>query len=316
MDISQFGGATSGMLPAQMPQFNQQLQDPYGGVPAMGVSPSGAPASGMPKTDATKDNTTKINTKINTKNNTKINTKNNTKDNTKDNKKDNTKDNNKNKNNNNQNNASNNNRNNNNVLNTIKNIEINTTKLPIWILLLLTNILLIWSYIVTPIRYSSEEFEGVISFNKLYYYLHIILLFTLGLYGYSLCLRQPLVKNNTSFNTLGVVIVLVIGFFAINISYKSPVKEDGAYKTAPGSLYKSRRMMVAIHTILLLSLAGTMGTDIYYKNINPLGLLPYNKLKNMYGVCSIITLAGIVYLLVNSTKYNVRKYKLPQTWIR
>ena len=290
MDISQFGGATSGMLPAQMPQLNQKLQDPYGGVPAMGVSQSGATALGMPKTGATKDG---ANNKANNKNTNKNNNKNN-----------------------NQNNASNNNRNNNNVLNIIQNIEFNTTKLPIWILLLLTNILLIWSYIVTPIRYSSEKFENVITFNKLYYYLHIILLFTLGLYGYSLCLRQPLVKNNTSFNTLGVVIVLVIGFFAINIAYKSPVKEDGAYKTAPGSLYKSRRMMIAIHTILLLSLAGTMGTDIYYKNINPLGLLPYNKLKNLYGVCSIITLAGIVYLLVNSTKYNVRKYKLPQTWIR
>jgi len=136
------------------------------------------------------------------------------------------------------------------------------------------------------------------------------------LYGYSLCLRQPLITNNTSFNILGLVIVLVIGFFTINIVYKAPVKDDGVYKTAPGSLYKTRNKMIAIHTILLLSLAGTMGTDIYYKNINPLGLLPYNKLKNMYGVCSIITLAGIVYLLVNSITYNVRKYKLPKTWIR
>ena len=165
---------------------------------------------------------------------------------------------------------------------------------------------------VTSEGMKKKEF----SFNKLYYYLHIILLFTLFLYGYSLCLRQPFVKNNTSFNTIVVVIIFVIGFFTINITYKAPVKEDGVYKTAPRTLYKSRRIMVTIHTILLLSLVATMGTDIYYKNINPLGLLPYNKLKNFYGVCSIITLAGIVYLLFNSTKYNVRKYKLPQTWIR
>ena len=74
--------------------------------------------------------------------------------------------------------------------------------------------------------------------------------------------------------------------------------------------------MIPLHTILLLSLLGTMGADIYYKNINPLGLLPYNKLINLYGVCSLITLAGIVYLLVNSITYNVRKYKLPKYWIR
>ena len=59
-----------------------------------------------------------------------------------------------------------------------------------------------------------------------------------------------------------------------------------------------------------------MGTDIFYKNINPLGLIPYTKLINLYGVCSLITLAGIVYLLVNSITYNVRKYKLPKYWIR
>ena len=289
MNSSQFGGATLGMLPAQIPQLNQQLQQPYG---------------------ATKDNKDNKDSKDNKESKDNKDNKE-----SKDNKDNKNNKNNKNNTNNNKNNASNNNRNNNNVLNTIQNIKINTTKLPIWILLLLTNILLIWSYIVTPIRYSSEEFEGIISFNKLYYYLHIILLFTLFLYGYSLCLRQPLIKSNTSFNTLGLVIILVIGFVAINISYKAPIKEDGAYKTAPGSLYKSRRTMIAIHTILLLSLAGTMGLDIYYKNINPLGLIPYNKLKNMYGVCSIITLAGIVYLLFNSTKFNVRKYKLPKTWI-
>ena len=305
MDISQFGGATTGMLPAQIPQLPQNFQGNYGGVQQPQLPTPAAPVSGMPNVGNNKNNNNNKNNKNNNNNNNK---------------------NNNNASNNSRNNASNNSRNN--ALNSLKNLEINMTKLPIWVLLLLTNILLIWSYVVTPIRYSSHKFEKVITFNKLYYYLHIILLLTLFLYGYSLSIRQSFIKNNTSFNTLGLVVVLIIGFFTINIVYKSPVKADInnenipqtksviRYKTPPSSLYKTRKQMIILHTILLLSLLGTMGTDIYYKNINPLGLLPYTKLKNLYGVCSLITLAGIVYLLVNSITYNVRKYKLPKYWIR
>ena len=321
MDISQSGGATTGILPAQLPQLNQKLQGNYGGVQQPPLPTPAGPASGMPKVGNNNKNNNNSKNNNNNKNNNKNNNNNNNKNNNNNNK-----------------NASNNNRNN--ALNSLKNLEVNMTKLPIWILLLLTNILLIWSYVVTPIRYSNHKFEKVITFNKLYYYLHIILLITLFLYGYSLSIRQPFVKNNTSFNTLGLVVVLIIGFFAINIAYKSPVKATDTsetsetsetsdtsdknipqptsiirYQTPPSSLYKTRKQMSALHTILLLSLLGTMGTDIYFKNINPLGLLPYTKLTNLYGVCSLITLAGIVYLLVNSITYNVRKYKLPKYWI-
>ena len=205
-------------------------------------------------------------------------------------------------------------------------IKLNKKSLHLWILLLLSNILIIWSFVVTPIRYSnvrvldlsnkSKSVEdnlesSIFSFNNVYYYLHMILLLILFLYGWSLNSRIPLIVNNPTYTTIGLLFVTVIGLFVINMTSSKPQIENGSYHSAPKHIYKTNNKMIIIHTLLLLLVSSIIGIEIYKKPKNPLGLH-----INLLGSTLIFVLIGSIYLLINSIKYYVKKYKLPKTWAR
>ncbi len=205
-------------------------------------------------------------------------------------------------------------------------IKLNNKNVPLWILLLLSNILIIWSFIVTPIRYSNvkivesnskettstlDKETSIFSYNKIYYYLHMILLLILFMYGYSLSPRIPLIENNPSYTTIGLVATIVIGVFIINISTSKPIVENGSYHSAPSHIYKSKKKMVTVHVLLVLLISTIIGYEIYKNPKNPLGLD-----RNLMGSSLVLALIGSIYLLINSIKYYVNKYNLPETWRR
>ena len=193
-------------------------------------------------------------------------------------------------------------------------IEINRRNLLFWILLLLTNIFIIWNYVVSPIRYSNEELEGIITYNKLYYYIHLILLIIMFLYGYSVINRFSPFYGDTTL-LLGIMImVLILSIFALNIMSSKPKKEDGTYTTAPKYIYKSRTKQTIISILLLLTILGVVGFDLYKRKKNPLGLLPYKKLNNLYGILMLIAICLVSYLLFNSSRYTISRYNLPKMW--
>ena len=279
----------SGLLPAQITQFSP-------------------PNKNMAAN--TKSNT-KVNTKANTKANTKVNTKANTKANTKTNNETNTKANNETNT-----KATNSNKSSaNELLNTIKEkIEINRKNLPVWILLLFAIILIILHYVTTPIRYSNERVENVITYNSLYYYLHIGLLVLLCLYGYGVSDRFSPLKGDIMISKGLVIVILVLGVFAINIASAKAIESDETYRTAPKHLYKSKSQQLIILVLLLLILLGIIGYDIFRRKQNPLGLLPYTKLKNLYGIGLLLSVCIVIYILVNGARYNVSRYNLPKMW--
>lgn len=202
----------------------------------------------------------------------------------------------------------------NDILNTIDDkIEVNKKNLVIWILLLLANVFILWHYISTPIRYSSDKVEEVVSYNRLYYYLHLGLLILLFLYGNSVKSRfSPLYKDTTLL--LGVlIIVLVLSIFVLNIASRKPLEEDGLYRTEPKYLYKKKGQIIIL-VLLLLSIIGIIGYDVYKRRKNPLGLLPYNKLNNLYGIGMLLSVFIVLYLLINGSRYSVLYYNLPKMW--
>lgn len=202
----------------------------------------------------------------------------------------------------------------NDILNTMDDkIEVDKKNLVIWILLLLANVFILWNYISTPIRFSSEKVEDVVTYNRLYYYLHLGLLILLFLYGNSVKSRfSPLYKDTTLL--LGVLImVLVLSIFVLNIASKKPLEEDGTYRTAPKYLYKKKGQIIIL-VLLLLSIIGIIGYDVYKRRKNPLGLLPYNKLNNLYGIGMLLSVFIVLYLLINGSRYSVLRYNLPKMW--
>ena len=137
------------------------------------------------------------------------------------------------------------------LLNTIKEkIEINRKNLPVWILLLIAIILIILHYVTTPIRYSNERVENVITYNSLYYYLHIGLLVLLCLYGYGVSDRFSPLKGDTMISKGLVIVILVLGVFAINIASAKAIESDETYRTVPKHLYKSKSQQLIILVLL------------------------------------------------------------------
>jgi len=220
------------------------------------------------------------------------------------------------KNNDNSNKSSNNSNKSSNNLNNLENFipELDKRYLPFWILILLANVFIIWNYIVTPIRFSEEKVEGVVTYNDLYYYLHLILLILVFLYAYGLRERFSLLIGDSTMIIGGLATILVLGIFAINIASQPPVKEDGEFKTAPKIIYKTKTKQSIIVAILLCLLLAIIGYDIYKRRNNPLGLLPYKNLKNLYGIALLLSVCVVCYLLFNSARYNISKYNLPKMW--
>ena len=60
-------------------------------------------------------------------------------------------------------------------INSIK-INTNTSVIGFWLIWFIAVFLLLSTYITTPIRYSEEFVFHTVTFNRFYYYLHIILL--------------------------------------------------------------------------------------------------------------------------------------------
>ncbi len=223
------------------------------------------------------------------------------------------------KNNDNSNKSSNNSNKSSNNLNNLNNLEnfipeLDKRYLPFWILILLANVFIIWNYIITPIRFSEEKVEGVVTYNDLYYYLHLILLILVFLYAYGLRERFSLLIGDSTMIIGGLASILVLGIFAINIASQPPVKEDGEFKTAPKIIYKTKTKQSIIVAILLCLLLAIIGYDIYKRRNNPLGLLPYKNLKNLYGIALLLSVCIVCYLLFNSARYNISKYNLPKMW--
>ena len=279
-----------GLLPAQITQFNQPTGNKAKNDSANKDKKKNDPAN---KDKKKNDSANKDKAKNDPANKAKNNDKSN-------------------KSSNNSNKSSNNSNNSNNLENFIP--KLDKRYLPFWILILLANVFIIWNYIITPIRFSEDKVEGVVTYNDLYYYLHIILLILVFLYAYGLRERFSLLIGDSTMIICGLVSILVLGIFAINIASQPPVKEDGVFKTAPKIIYKTKTKQSIIVAILLCLLLAIIGYDIYKRRNNPLGLLPYKNLKNLYGIALLLSVCVVCYLLFNSVRYNISKYNLPKMW--
>lgn len=187
---------------------------------------------------------------------------------------------------------------------------LNKGNLPIWIFLILLNIVILWSYIVTPIRYSNTKLFYLITANRLYYYLHILLLVCIFIYSYSISKRFPLFDSTNTYSLIGFGAILVIGIFVINIMDGPSIEDDGSFNTPPSSLYKFRWSLVPIYILMTILIMCVIGIEIINPPESPFVL----SLTSFSGGGIILVLIGGIYLLVSSIKYNVKKYNLPKTW--
>ena len=130
-----------GLLPAQITQFNQS------------AGKSDDKKNDAAKNDAKKNNSKNDAKKNNSKNDVKKNdaAKNDAKKNSNSNK----------SNNSNNSNKSTNSNNSSNLDNFTP--ELDKRYIPFWVLILLANVFIVLNYIITPIRYSEEKIEGVVS---------------------------------------------------------------------------------------------------------------------------------------------------------
>tara|TARA_B100001093_G_scaffold519675_2_gene609792 strand:+ start:1391 stop:2224 length:834 start_codon:yes stop_codon:yes gene_type:complete len=251
--------------------------------------------------------------KNNANNNSNNNANNNANNNSNNN---NANNNNANNNNANNNNANNNNANNNNSISSILNgIRFNKDKKVIifWICWMVVVILLLTTYIKTPIRYSEEDAFYKTPYNLVYYYLYLLLLISVCYYGYTIAPRMPLIRDDDLYFKMIPMIVLGLSIVVINI-YDSPtLKEDGSFKSSPSFITTKKRNLIIILIILLLTSISLVVLDIMKSAKS------FNKFKpsHLYRAwCGFIVIFGVSYLLYNKVGYSVRKYKLPDTWMK
>jgi hypothetical protein len=296
---------------AMMPQGSAMM--PPGGSM---MPPGGTTTTGQTNVTVggTKNNSKKNNSK---KNNSKKEENNNSKKNNSNKEKNNDGNNNSNK-------LSNKNKNNNNNQNTLNNLNneikerISSIKLTdnsyviaYWICWLLCIIVIMTTFITTPIRYSEEEPIYKVSYNRLYYYLTIILIGLLCYYAYTARERLPLIYGEDIYIKVVPIIVLFLGFIVISI-YDSPSeKEDGAFNTPPTNIVKNKKIMIVQYVLLLLLIFTLIGIDIYksadgFNNMEPFHI---NR-----AIPAFITILGVSLFLYKSVKYNVKRYNLPKTW--
>ena len=235
---------------------------------------------------------------------------------------------NKNKNNNKNNNNNNKNKNKNglsnnntNTLNNLNNeireriasIKLNDDKrvIAFWICWGLSVIILLSTFITTPIRYSEKEPIYKVSYNRLYYYLTIILISTISIYVYKGRERLPLIYGEDLYIKVIPVIVLFLSLIVINI-YDSPgEKEDGSFNTPPSTLVKDKRVMITQYVLVILLLFGMIVCDLI-KSGDGFSNIESHHIKRTIPV--LIVILVVIYLLYNSVKYNVKRYDLPETW--
>ncbi len=193
---------------------------------------------------------------------------------------------------------------------------MNLQNLPIWIALLLINIFVLWSYIISPIRYSGIKVLDIITINRLYYYIHIILFIAIFMYSYSLSSRLPLYDNTHLYTTVTFAIILILSIFIINIVDSKIIEEDGSYKTPPSTMTKNKSWMITLNTIIIILIMCIIALEIFKNPSNILGIFPPQNIKDIFGLSIIIITVIGIYLFSQSIKYNVKKYKLPHMWFR
>ena len=311
--INLYGGA-------MMPSMTQPTGMPTGMAPGMatGMAPGQPMSQAQPQGQQTNvgvgakaNNANKKDNNANKKDNNA-----NKKDN---NANGNNKNKNKNKNNNNNNNGlSNKNKNalnnlNNEIKERIASIKLNDDYrvIAFWICWGLSVIILLSTFITTPIRYSEKEPIYKVSYNRLYFYLTIILISTISIYIYKGRNRLPLIYGEDLYIKVIPVIVLFLSLIVINIFDSPGEKEDGSFNTPPSTLVKDKRIMITQYVLLILLLFGMIGCDLIksgdgFSNIEP------HHIKRIVPVLIVIIVVG--YLLYNSVKYNVKRYDLPETW--
>ena len=180
-----------------------------------------------------------------------------------------------------------------------------------WICWFLCIVIILSTFITTPIRYSEEEPIYKVSYNRLYYYLTLGTLFLLCYYIYKARDRLPLITGEDIYIKAIPVVVLFLGFIVLNI-YDSPgEKEDGSFNTPPSTLVKNKYVMIFQYVLLLLLLLTIIGLDIN-KSANGVNNVESFHLKR--AAPALITVIVASFYLYNSVKYNVKRYNLPETW--
>ena len=300
------GGAQmpSPMPPGQMPGSSTTAQPP--GSSNVGV--------GAKKNNAKNGNTKKNNSKNsnNKSNNAKSNNANNAKNNNKSNS------NNKKDGNNTSNSLSNNNQNalhnlNNDIRERIAGIKLNDNYqvIAFWVCWFLSILVILSTFITTPIRYSEEEPIYKVSYNRMYYYVTILMVVLSSLYVYKARKRNPLIYGEDIY-TMGIPIaVLFLSFIIINIFDSPGESENGSFNTPPSTLVKNKKVMIFQYVLLLILLIAMVILDLN-KTANGLTNVESYHIKRT--IPGLIVIIIVVYFLYNTVKYNVKKYNLPETW--
>ena len=180
-----------------------------------------------------------------------------------------------------------------------------------WICWGLSVIILLSTFITTPIRYSEKEPIYKVSYNRLYFYVTIILITSISVYIYKGRNRLPLIYGEDLYIKVIPVIVLFLSLIVINIFDSPSEKEDGSFNTPPSTLVKDKRIMIIQYVLLILLLFGMIGCDLI-KSGDGFSNIESHHIKRTLPVLIVILIVG--YLLYNSVKYNVKRYDLPETW--
>jgi len=176
-----------------------------------------------------------------------------------------------------------------------------------------TVILLLSTYITTPIRYSEKKVVNKLNYNRVYYYLHIVLLALLCYYAYKSSSKLALIKGEDIYQKIAPLIVFVFGLLVINIFDNKGVKEDGSFNTAPDVIVKNKNGMIVHYVFLIIFLFATIAFHLRYNSDTMLGVQSYH----IYGVAPCLIVGVIcIYLLYLTATYSLKKYKLPKTWLK
>ena len=180
-----------------------------------------------------------------------------------------------------------------------------------WITWFLSILLVLSTFITTPIRYSEEEPIYKVSYNRMHYYVTILMVVLSCLYVYKARKRNPLIYGEDIY-TMGIPIaVLFLSFIIINIFDSPGESENGSFNTPPSTLVKNKKVMIFQYILLLILLIAMVILDLN-KTANGLTNVESYHIKRT--IPGLIVIIIVVYFLYNTVKYNVKKYNLPETW--
>jgi hypothetical protein len=218
-----------------------------------------------------------------------------------------------------QNNAKNNANNNanndlaNNLKDKLENIKLTTNKKVIayWVVWIIVIVLLLSTFITTPIRYSEKTLIYGITYNRLYYYLYVLLVGLICLYAYMASTRLPLIRGEDMYLKLIPIVIFVLALIVINIVDSKGESEDGSFSTPESTMVRNKSIMIFQLTLLIVGILVLMGLDVS-NNVKDLSQLLFGHVyRSGY---AIVALIASCYLMYNTIIYRVEKYNLPNTW--